>query len=82
MQTLALGRFHKGLVRLLIVPGHVCCTGFHGRENVNQSGVVAPMLYELANALFLAHFTTPSHELNFHTMSLSHSRGILSYQVS
>lgn len=54
VQALALGRFKKGLTRLFIMPRLEDIAGFHGREDVHQSGMFSSLPEYLLYALLLA----------------------------
>ena len=53
VQALAAVRPDEGLVCLLVVPGLVGIAGFHGRDDVHQTGAVATLLEHARNNIFL-----------------------------
>lgn len=63
MQALPGRRLEKGLVRSLIMPGSESRTRLHGREYMDQPGVVAAFFNDGANACLLAEVDLPD-ELN------------------
>jgi hypothetical protein len=54
VQALARGMAQKGLVTLLVVPGFVGVTGFHGGEHMHQSWMIPTVLEHRGNEVFLA----------------------------
>ena len=53
VQALAAVRPDEGPVCLLVVPGLVGIAGFHGRDDVHQTGVVATVLEHTRDNIFL-----------------------------
>jgi len=54
MQAFATIRPPEGAMRLLVVPGLIGVAGFHGRDDMDQAGMVAADREHLGNDLFLA----------------------------
>jgi len=54
MKTFPIGGLQKGLVRLLVVPGLVRGTRFHGREYVYQTGMRTPLGYDFTDSFLFA----------------------------
>jgi hypothetical protein len=54
MQAFAAVKLEKGFVRVLVMPGRKTGAGFHGRKDVDQTGMVSSLGQDLLNPLFLS----------------------------
>ncbi len=82
MQALARDGFKPCDVGLLIVPGSVRRTGFHGREDMHQSGVIASLSDNRLDALLLAKGLIAPDEFDVQTGLLGERLGMLAQLIA
>jgi len=75
MKALAAIGFQKGSPGLLVMPGLVAVAGFHGREDMHQSGMRTPLLDNLVNAVFFSEILFAD-KLDFRAVLQSDTFGI------
>lgn len=80
VQTFASDRFQKGFVSSLVMPRLVCGARFHGRENVNQSGMIAAFFDDISDTVFLAEVLL-ANEFYFEASLSCDPFGVVSYPI-
>lgn len=75
MKTFPIGWLQEGLVRLLVVPGFVRGTRFHGREYVYQTGMCTPLGNDFTDSFLFAKRLS-SYKLDLETAFLGNTFGV------
>ena len=81
VQALAVIRFEEGLVGLFVAPRLVGLTWLHGREDMNEPGVIASFLEDLLNACFFSEILLAD-EIDLETIFRGNPFGILPQFIS
>ena len=82
MQALAGSGFQACLVGALVVPGLERGAGFHGREYVNQTGMVTPLGEDGLDPLFFAEGLVVADKLDFQACPMSQLLGMLTKRIA
>jgi hypothetical protein len=82
VQTLAGDRLEKGLTTRLIVPGAIGGTGFHGREDMHQSGVIAALGEDRLDSILLTERLELADELDLKPGICRQSLGVGAHVIT
>ena len=81
VKTLSVSSSKEGLVGLLVVPGLVGLTGFHGGEDMHQPRVIASCCEDIPNPVFFSEILLPD-KLDLEAAFIGNPFGIVSQFIS
>jgi hypothetical protein len=64
VQAFPRGGFQQGMAFTLVIPGAIRSAGFHGREDMDQAGVITPFGKDRLDSVFLAKGVVATNKLD------------------